>query len=169
MRDLKLSDLLVDDVVFVDDMVNFQFKLTAAGFQGEDSRRAPPGGQAGGAGHARSDRRGGRPAAGGPLALSSQGGRPVSLSSSRPSRQEGSLRPENNRLARTIQVRKEKIRVLLVQAYPSFEYRFLRNMLRPRRNDRPHTVLQDADVEYTEQDKTALRVFPVPPRRAVRL
>ena len=31
-RDLVVSDLLVDDVVFVDDMVNFEFKLTGHGF-----------------------------------------------------------------------------------------------------------------------------------------
>ena len=34
VRDLKLSDLLVDDVVFVDDVVNFECKLSATGFQG---------------------------------------------------------------------------------------------------------------------------------------
>ena len=60
-----------------------------------------------------------------------------------------------------IQVRKEKIRVLLAQAYPSFEYRYLRNMLARDETIELHTVLQDADVEYAEQDKAALRVFPV--------
>ena len=34
VRDLKLSDLIVDDVVFVDNVVNFECKLTAAGFEG---------------------------------------------------------------------------------------------------------------------------------------
>ncbi len=34
IRDLELSDLLVDDVVFVDDVVNFEFKLTATGYAG---------------------------------------------------------------------------------------------------------------------------------------
>ena len=34
VRDLKLSDLLVDDVVFVDDVVNFECKLTATRFEG---------------------------------------------------------------------------------------------------------------------------------------
>ena len=28
IRDLEISDLLVDEVVFVDDIVNFEFKLT---------------------------------------------------------------------------------------------------------------------------------------------
>ncbi len=34
VRDLELSDLLVDEVVFVDDVVNFEFKLTGAGLAG---------------------------------------------------------------------------------------------------------------------------------------
>ena len=34
VRDLKLFDLMVDDVVFVDDVVNFECKLSAAGFEG---------------------------------------------------------------------------------------------------------------------------------------
>ena len=34
-RDLKLSDLEVEDVVFVNDLVHFRFKLTAAGFAGK--------------------------------------------------------------------------------------------------------------------------------------
>ncbi len=37
---------------------------------------------------------------------------------------------QHNRLARQIQVRKEKIRVLLAQSYPSYEFRYLRNLLR---------------------------------------
>ena len=68
---------------------------------------------------------------------------------------------EAARLARTIQVRKEKIRVLLADGYPRYEYRFLRNMLARDETIELHTVQQDADVEYSEQDKTSLRVFPV--------
>ena len=34
-RDIELTELLVDDVVFVDDSVRFQAKLLARGFQGE--------------------------------------------------------------------------------------------------------------------------------------
>ncbi len=34
VRDLKLSDLMVDDVVFVDDVVPFECRLTASGFEG---------------------------------------------------------------------------------------------------------------------------------------
>ena len=35
-RDLELTDLLVDDVVFVDDLVRFQAKLLARGFAGQE-------------------------------------------------------------------------------------------------------------------------------------
>jgi len=34
VRDLKLSDLLVDDVVFVDDVVPFECKLSSTGYEG---------------------------------------------------------------------------------------------------------------------------------------
>ena len=35
-RDLELTELLVDDVVFVDDLVRFQAKLLARGFEGQE-------------------------------------------------------------------------------------------------------------------------------------
>ena len=35
VRDVELADLLVDEVVFVDDVVNFQFKLSATGLAGK--------------------------------------------------------------------------------------------------------------------------------------
>ena len=38
LRELKLSDLLVDDVVFVDDLVHFRFKLTGTRLR---ARRSP--------------------------------------------------------------------------------------------------------------------------------
>ena len=44
VRDLKLSDLLVDDVVFVDDVVNFECKLSASGFEGPRGSSAPTAG-----------------------------------------------------------------------------------------------------------------------------
>ena len=34
-RDLRLSDLLVDDAVFLGDVVNFDFKLSGSGFGSE--------------------------------------------------------------------------------------------------------------------------------------
>ena len=42
-RDLELTELLVDDVVFVDDAVRFQAKLLARGFAGPEGRRPAQG------------------------------------------------------------------------------------------------------------------------------
>ena len=160
IRDIRLSDLLVDDVVFVNDLVNFRFKMTTTGFAGkkvtvtlrEDGKPevlAKMEVTAGPDGHAQEVRLPYRP---------TQVGRFQYIIDIEPP--EGGLQTKNPPLRRSIQVRKAKIRVLLVQAYPSFEYRFLRNMLARDETIELNTVLQDADVEYVEQDKTALRVFP---------
>ena len=161
LRDLKLSDLLVDDVVFVDDLVNFQFQLTGEGCQGvripivlrEEGKPqvlARIEATVGPDGQPQEIRLPYRP---------KEEGRFRYVIQAEP--RDGSLTKESNRLTRTIHVRKEKIHVLLAQAYPSFEFRYLRNMLARDETIELHTVLQDADIEHSEQDPTALRVFPV--------
>ena len=161
LRELKLSDLLVDDVVFLNDVVTFDCRLTASGFQGKKvvvSLR-----QSGKAavlaktevtieadGQPQSVRVPFRP---------TEVGRFEFVVEAQP--RDGELKTERNRQVRTVQVRKEKIRVLLVQAYPSFEFRYLRNMLERDEMIALHTVLQEADLEHAEQDASALRVFPL--------
>jgi hypothetical protein len=160
---LKLSDLLVDDVVFVDDLVTFECRLTAVGLQGRKLN-----------------------------VLLSEKGKPDVLAKVetvappddqpqqvrvpyRPTKvgqfeyvvsaelQEAGAAPnlQNNRLSRKVQVRKEKIRVLLAQSYPSFEFRYLRNLLQRDETIALNTILQEADLEHAGQDAAALRVFPV--------
>src|SRR4029078_170375 len=68
---------------------------------------------------------------------------------------------DNNRQTRLVSVRKEQIRVLLVQAYPNYEFRYLKNMLDRDATIRLKTVLQDADLEYAELDQSALPTFAV--------
>ncbi len=165
VRDLKLSDLMVDDVVFVDDVVNFECKLTAAGFEGrkvsivlreKDKPTTPENILAKTEVTAPTDDR--------PLRVRLQY-RPTKVGQfeyvveAQPLA--GESLTENNRQTRTVQVRKEKIRVLLVQAYPSFEFRYLRNMLRRDETISLDTVLQDADPENAEQDASSLRAFPL--------
>ena len=60
-----------------------------------------------------------------------------------------------------IDVRKAKIKVLLVQEYPNFEYRYLTQLLKRDPTIDLRTVLQEADVEHSKQDASALRTFPV--------
>ncbi len=49
----------------------------------------------------------------------------------------------------------------MVQAYPNYEFRYLKHLLgRQKELFQLTTVLQDAEPEYVEQDQTAIRVFP---------
>ncbi|MCG2684631.1 MAG: hypothetical protein L6306_13590 [Planctomycetales bacterium] len=160
LRDLKLTDLMVDDVVFLDDAVNFECKLTAVGFEDRKASIVL--------------REKDKPEVLAEVqATAGPDDRPVQVRLPyRPDRvgrfeyvveavpQEGESQAENNRQSRAVEVRKEKIRVLLAWAYPSFEFRYLRNMLERDETISLHTVLQDADPEYAEQDAAALRGFP---------
>lgn len=161
VRDLKLSDLLADDVVFVNDVMHFECKLAASGFEGQKvavvlREKDKPDVLArvevtvGPDGQSQPVRVPFRP---------TQVGQFEFVVEAEPL--EGELRTENNRQTRTVQVRKEKIRVLLVQAYPSLEFRYLRNMLQRDETIALHTVLQEADLEHAEQDASSLRAFPL--------
>ena len=168
-RNLRVSDLLVDDVAFVNDLVNFDFKLTAESYNGPVVIRLKRKGEA--------------------ATLTQQtvqipkGGSSQSLRlSHRPDKKgefeytieadvkDGETSKQDNRLTRTVRVTEETIRVLLVQAGPSYEFRALKSMLERELNrnepkdskDRGfRTVLQEADPAYVDTDKSAEKVFPV--------
>lgn len=164
-RDLELTDLLVDDVVFVDDNVRFAARLQGHGFAGQDvtvklQRRpqgsksaiedlesvrvkVPPDGQA-----ARVEITH-RP---------KQTGDVDYIVSVDPRPRE--LQTENNRIERTINVREEKLRVLLVEGEPRYEYRYLKSFLERDKTIDLSVVLQSSDPEYSEQDRVALPTFP---------
>ena len=161
VRDLKLSDLLVEEVVFVDDVVHFEFKLSGTGFEGqevlialrEEGRPdvlAEMSATVAADGAARQLRLPYRPAEEGQFNY---------VVEVEPRDEE--LQTQNNRQTRTVRVRKEKIRVLLVQAYPNYEFRYLENMLGRDGTIQLNTVLQDADPEHAEQGAASLRGFPV--------
>ena len=161
VRDLKLSDLLVDDVVFVDDVVNFECKLTATGFEGQKvpvllRQKDKP------AVLAKMDVTVGPDGQPQPVRLSfrpTEAGQFEFVVEVEP--QDAELQVENNRQTRTVQVRKEKIRVLLVEGYPNYEFRYLRNMLQRDETIALNTVLQNADLDHAQQDASALRAFPL--------
>jgi hypothetical protein len=163
-----LSDLLVDDAVFLGDMISFDFKVTGSGFSKEDVRAVL---KRKGQTQVLAERR---------LTLEGDGNaRSVRLSHRameegefeyvlevEPLRNETNER--NNRLSRTVEVRDETIRVLFVQEYPSLEFRYLKTLLERglKRNGSEKaiqltTVLQEADPGYVDLDETASRVFPV--------
>ena len=168
-RDLALSDLLADEAAFAGDVLNFDVKLNSSGYTGSAAVRLLRRGDSG-------------PLAEQQVILEPGAGAKVVRLSHRADRQgeneyivevvkrEGELNTENNALTKRVQVRDEVIRVLLVQAYPSYEFRFLKQMLQRELNrDQPEegktrgfrTVLQEADLDYVDTDKSAERVFPV--------
>jgi hypothetical protein len=161
VRDVRLSDLLVDDVVFAGDVVGFEFKLAGTNLAGRNvsivlrqadqsaplariEATVPPDGQ---------------------TVTLRLPYRPAQLGTFRflieAAAQEGERELANNRLSGQVAVRREKIRVLLVQGYPNYEYRYLRNLLAREPSIDLHTVLQEADAEHAGQEKGALAVFPV--------
>ena len=161
VRDLKLGDLLVEEVVFVDDVVHFEFKLSGTGFEGEEvliTLREEGGpdvlaqisATVAADGSARQLRLPYRPTEEGQFRY---------VVEAEPRQEE--LQTQNNRQERTVRVRKEKIRVLLVQAYPNYEFRYLEKMLTRDGTVDLNTVLQDADPEHAEQGAASLRGFPV--------
>ncbi len=161
IRDVELTDLLVDEVVFVDDVVNFDFKVTGTGLEGrqlpvvlrQKGERAPLAETSitlGADGEPQRVRLPYRPSEVGDFDY---------VVEIEPLAEEH--RRENNRQQRRVSVRDEQVRVLLVQSYPSYEFRYLKNLLERDKTVRVRTVLQEADPEYVQLDETALAVFPV--------
>ena len=153
--------------MFVDDLVRFQAKLLARGFAGQkvtvrlkerDAGLERP--QAGretrgrpGRGPAR------RPALAGRDRPPPQAdGRASSTPRGRAPPRE--LQTENNRIERTVNVRKEKLKVLLVDSEPRYEFRYLKNYLEREETIDLSVVLLSSDPEYSEQDRSALPTFP---------
>ena len=160
-RDLLVSDLLVDDVVFVDDVVNFEFKLTGHGFAHrqvdvvlrEKDSTAPLAKTTvtvGADGEAQKVRIPYRPTQVGEFDF-------VVEVPALPDEAQS----DNNRQQRLVSVRKGQIRVLFAQAYPSYEFRYLKHLLERDSTIELSTILQEADPGYAEIDQSALRSFPV--------
>jgi len=68
---------------------------------------------------------------------------------------------ENNSQRKRIRIKEEKLKVLLADAAPRYEFRYLKNLLDRDRTIEVKTVLQDADLDFASEDETALRNFPV--------
>ncbi len=172
-RDLSLSDFVVDDLVFVGDIVRFRATLTARGFEGRaitvrlvETQRT----EDSDTGDRTQLREVGRLQLDGPPDGSSV---PVELEY-RPEEigeyvyqlvidpldEEETV--ENNQLSKIVSVETESIKVLIVEGQPRYEYRYLRNFLerRPETIDL-NVVIQSGDSNYNAQDRIALQTFPI--------
>jgi hypothetical protein len=192
-RELKLSDLEVEDRVFVGDLVHFRFQLTAQGFAGKRvsvvlRREKQPGSNSQDKGEEvgrievtiPADARPQevvlpyRPAETGQFRYTIDvepdvRSTAISRNSEEPAKA-GTTNdlPAHQPLVRSIHVLEEKIRVLLVEGGPRFEYRFLRNLLSRDKTIKLSTLLQGGDIEfrpifsqYEAGGGETLTVFPV--------
>ena len=166
-RDIELTELLVDDVVFVDDTVRFQAKLLARGFKGEkvvvrlkerDPTAPIP---------TRRDRSSPKkwkprptasPAASSWCIIPRRAGERTFILEVEPRPRE--LQTDNNRIERQVNVRKEKLKVLLVDSDPRYEFRYLKNYLERDETIDLNVVLTSSDPAYSEEDRSALPTFP---------
>jgi hypothetical protein len=160
-RDIELADVLVDDAVFVDDLVSLQVELRATGLEGQPASLTL--------------RRDGEstPLAEQTVTLPADGETFTTYLADRPTAageityvievatRDDETDLKNNQQRRSVSVRDEKIRVLLAQGYPSYEFRFLKTLLERDRTVQLDAYLQEADPEFAAQDKSALPTFPI--------
>lgn len=160
-KDVLIYDTLVDEVAFVGDPMSFTAKIKSFGSAGKKLTL-----------RLRKD--------GEPAVLASQeikappDGQPLKVELSYTSSQAGEYdlvlevvpqadetNKQNNAEVRHVSVREEKIRVLLVDGVPRYEFRYLKQLLERDKSTELSTLLQDADLEYSQEDRTALEHFPV--------
>ncbi len=67
----------------------------------------------------------------------------------------------NNVRSGRVHVRRQKLRVLLADGAPRYEFRYLKFLLEREPTIDLDTVLQDSDLGYEQQDETALERFPM--------
>ncbi len=166
-RDLELTELLVDDVVFVDDAVRFQAKLSARGFDGQKVevrlKEREPGSEDPKSDRVLETKSVDAPTDGHPARVEIvyrpkvTGERTFILEVDRRPRE---LQTDNNLIERMITIRKEKLKVLYVDSEPRYEYRYLKNYLDREESIDLNVVLLASDPEYSEQDRAALPTFP---------
>jgi hypothetical protein len=159
--DAELHNVLVDETAFVNDPVTFSYTLTGHGLAGKKGRVTLR--EAGGADQLAEQ-----------SVTLAEDGKPQKLELSftptkvgefelalemAPLPRETNL--QNNAEKRRITVRDEKIRVLLADYLPRWEFRFIKDLLEREKTIELKTVLIDSDAEYAQEDRSALPHFPV--------
>lgn len=161
ISDLAVVDTLVDEVAFVDDPITFRARIKKTGeFSGKVQVTLKQVGN-----DAPLDKKEVElPATGDPPAIELMHtphgvGDLEFVVEVQPLERE--FRVDNNSERRQVSVRNEKIRVLLVESSPRYEYRYLKHLLEREKTIELASVLQDSAPEYATEDRTALPHFPV--------
>jgi hypothetical protein len=164
-RNVEVADMEVDDVAFVDDVIPFTARLTSQGYAGEEltirlSEKTTPNGQPRPLGTKTIK----APPDGRSIRIPELDHRPREVGEityiieSVPKDREQST--ADNRVERKVTVKKEKLKILLVDGQPRFEYRYLKNFLEREETIDLSALLLSSDPEYADQDNTAVAVFP---------
>ncbi|MFK7777989.1 MAG: VWA domain-containing protein [Gimesia sp.] len=161
VKDLQLYDLLVDDVAFVDDPINLSAKVKYFGINSGSISVALK--------DVKTDKY---------LATRQFPINPkkesqkieLTFTPTKPGLFEfvlevkpvkGEVNQKNNQQVGQISVLDQKIRVLLVDSVPRYEYRYLKHLLERDKTIELRSILQESDLEYSSEDATALDYFPV--------
>ncbi len=167
-RDLQIYGLLAEDFAFVNDPIAFTAKLKSYGFKdreikvrlkqkGSDKILAEQTLKAGGDGEAVNVEISYAPPEKGEFEYILE----IPLDS------EETNANNNATLPQLVTVSQDPVRVLLADSMPRYEFRYLKHLLeRESLREGNSTlkldvVLQDADLEYSQEDETALEHFPV--------
>lgn len=173
VRNLKLHDLQVEDTVYVDDRLVFEGRLTSQGYADQ---------QAVTVGLSEKDQDGRLKPLDSTVVKTDPTGKPVKFRLFHrptepgektyviaiPVRAQEAEPADPNRLERQVFVREAKlIKVLYVEGYARYDYRFIKNLLEREsiRDKRNKTIdlkvlLLDADSEYASEDRSAVADFP---------
>ncbi len=158
--DLALSDLLADELALSGDLVAIEATLTSRGVDAQTVSLKVI------------DKATGETVAEKPVEIGANESRGVQMLV-RPERPgkvtyrievaslDGEQNVTNNRLEHTIDIRDEKLRVLVAAGYPNYEYRYLHALLSRDSTFELSTFLQEADVEHPSQEATALGQLPL--------
>lgn len=68
---------------------------------------------------------------------------------------------QNNRLTHSVEIRDEKVKVLLAAGYPNYEFRYLKALLDRDTTFQLASYLQEADLDYASQDASAIAQLPL--------
>lgn len=167
-RDLALTDVRVADAVYVKDRLHFEVRVSGHGFDGQ---RVPIRLQEKGKDEALKEETVEIPAGNAEATVKieyqpKEAGEktyvvvlPV---------QPGEAREDNNRVERRVLVREDKlVRVLYIEGYPRWEYRFIKTLLERESERRKgnksiqlKVFLQEADPSFASEDRSALSEFP---------
>lgn len=154
-RDVQLAELIVDDVAFVNDPLVFSAKIKSFGFAGQSASVEL---RERGKDRSLARRTIKLPADSQMVTAdllftpTQAGDHEFELLITPPP---GDVDRDNNRQSRSVRVREGKLKILLADGLPRWEFRELKNLLEREPTVELHTLLQEADLEFALQDETA--------------